>query len=74
MKIVTVVLASMGVMAALALVTAIPGGWALMLLMGVLHLDVYRGIPAVGFGTAYALALFLSWLLAWVHPRTGSSD
>lgn len=59
---------------ALGLVTAIFSGWALMLLLGVLHSDISRAIPAAGFGTSYALALFFTWFVVLVNPGSGSSD
>lgn len=60
----------LGVALVVALFSALFGGWAFMLLMGVLHSEVSRSIPAIGYAAAYPIALFATWTAAIVIPTS----
>jgi hypothetical protein len=45
--------------AAMAFVTALYFGWILMLLLGVVHLNISSGVPAIGYWACVAPALLI---------------
>lgn len=62
--------------ALVGLVLALPGGWTLMLMFGVLHAHVSREVPLIGYGVAYPIALLAGWfyLFLTTNGSGGSSD
>ena len=56
--------------AILALLAAVPGGAAFMLLMGVLHHEISAAVPAIGFASAYPIMLFGSWTFSALGSTT----
>lgn len=54
-------LAAVALDVALSFALAVPSGAVFMLLMAVLHDRVSPSVPAIGFGSAYLIALYAGW-------------
>lgn len=65
-------LLAMGFAALMSLLTALPAGFILMLILQLVHEEVLPAVVPIGFGLSYLLAFMISVFASFMAPSTSS--
>lgn len=74
MKTTITALLAVSLSALFAVLLALPGAAALMLLFGVLHHEVSAAVPPIGYAATYPITLFTCWFWTALTGNTAGGD